>query len=149
MMPYKFRGMDLQGRWHYGNLAILTEDLSPSKKGSYISNSVGVPFAYSVRPETVSQFTGIYDKKGNEIYGGDILAFGRMRYQRNQSDEHQDAEGRYVKDSPIKLRVEWSAADSGSMVGYLLSHHDHYHSDGFLTAAKGRKSVICGNIHEV
>ncbi|MEK5439362.1 MULTISPECIES: hypothetical protein [Paenibacillus] len=64
----KFRGMDVEGNWHIGNLAILPEDVRHLKKGHYISNEAGLPFAYQVRPETVGQYTGL-----KEMYEGDKL----------------------------------------------------------------------------
>ena len=62
----KFRGLTINGDWVSGLLA---------KKGDewYISNSAGSPFAFQVRPETIGQFIGLYDRNMIEIYEGDVV----------------------------------------------------------------------------
>lgn len=78
-----FRGKNLKGQWVEGSLFnginyfdnekatfILYNDPKIDSRGCTVNYS-GEP----VDPETVSQWTGLTDKNGVKIFGGDILGF--------------------------------------------------------------------------
>ena len=127
MRKVKFRGKNKNGEWLYGDiLQVGNEVFIAPTEGDWFdfipwskNNVFHLPVArYAVNPETVGQFTGLYDKNGTEIYEGDIY--------------------RYKEPDSIN---EVSYCIGGGFAGFDLS--PTYHDENRLLDVE-----ILGNIHD-
>jgi hypothetical protein len=70
---FLYRGKTIHDELVYGLLTIINTDKASVERGYYISNVMGMPYAYQVFPSSVSKYTGLNDKFGDKIFENDVI----------------------------------------------------------------------------
>ena len=93
---------------------------------------------YFVKPETISQFTGLKDNNGNHIFDGDIVTYDGTPYLVNALK----ATGvivNYKGSWALKYKSNYKTSDGRDYYNYYL-----FSCEDFFD----RKSIVIGNIYE-
>lgn len=121
MRPIKFRGKGKKyGKWYFGNLY----DRDIYGRTHILTINEG---CLNIDPNTVGQFTGLYDENGKEIYEGDILRIGN---------------------SPSGVcEVEWSETIAAFCIRFSFENKLGIRPLGEWTICE-RSIEVIGNIHD-
>lgn len=100
MREFLFRGKRTDnGTWTCGYLFCIWES-------AYLcwGTTNSVPNMEEVLPETVSQFTGLYDKNGRKIFEGDIVESGGRIWLVEYSNNY----GQFIMKTYTEKGISWS-----------------------------------------
>ena len=100
---------------------------------------------YSVDPDTVCQFTGLFDKNGEEIYEGDVLRSDTYPYSCTEIKERDNYYG----------AIYWSRKDAAfniMCIKNIKSSSDRIMSDGYsysISKDSSQDFEVIGNIYDI
>lgn len=133
MREIKFRGLDTNGQWVYGDLKQIGD-----KRYIMPTNGWGLQSEYLIKTESLGQLTGIKDKNDVKIYEGDIIRKVPEEWP-SKSDDDPRTLKEYLHDMSRVSYVEYRYDR------FCLVIHEYA---GRITGGQHGSIEVIGNIHE-
>jgi len=132
MREIKFRAQNADGLWQYGSLV---QNKCENEKGEFTVSFIApnLPCAaeahdlwtarmFRVNPETVCQFTGLYDSKGREIYDGDLFRLGEYIIKVVYETENASFALRMINDDLWRLPLDKTFCRDYEVIGNIFDN---------------------------
>lgn len=151
MRQIKFRGKRLDnGEWRVGSLLNIEDTYfiieNDDFSFDYRDESAHFWFdaqEYEVDPNTIGQFTGLYDKNGKEIYEGDLLRYLPVRQDKWDEENFVANEVFFHGNDCCDMHIGWQM-NRRHFQGHICGTSENPQMKPSTTA----QMEVIGNIHD-